>query len=119
MQNLLGIIIIIAIGIWVAKMLLDKKKQEIKEWPDLPTENQEYFLQGMQEPMLFPQYGYYKYRSSYFMNCQIPCIIMQPEIAEEQLVFRFENIMDKTIGYGDLSSLVFLGQEKPKLIHKI
>lgn len=119
MQNLLGIIIIIAIGLWVVKMLLDKKKNEIKEWPDLPTESQEYFLQGMPEPMQLPQYGYYKYRSSYFMNCQIPCIITQAEIVEDHLIFRYENIMDQSIGYGDLSCLIFLGQEKPKLIHKI
>ncbi len=118
MQNLIGIIILLAIGIWVVKMIYDKKQTEIKEWPDLPEDCREVHLEGMEQPMVFPQYGYYRYRTFYYKIVQVPCIFTNAEPVEDQIAYAYYSILDGKPGYAPAHVCTFLGQEKPNKIIK-
>jgi hypothetical protein len=113
--NVLVWVVVIAV---VVAIVVSKLREKPLEWPDLADfgEQQEIWLEGMEDLDVFPQYGYHRYRDVYLNMRRLPIVILEPKIMEGQLAYHFVYVKTGEEGYDLPSAVMLLGQETPARI---
>lgn len=113
--NLLVWVVVIAA---VVAIVVSKMREKPLEWPNLDAiaEPKEQWLEGMEDLEVFPQYGYHRYRDVYLNMRRIPVVVLEPQIINDELAYRFIDVKTGEEGYDLPQFVMLLGRDTPAKI---
>lgn len=115
---ILNLLVWVVVIVAIIAIVVSKMREKPLEWPDLAQygEPREIWLAGMEDLDVFPQYGYHRYRDVYLNMRRIPVVVLEPEIVNDQLAYKFIDVKTGEEGHDLPQFVMCLGTEPPAKI---